>query len=124
MTTAHGRLAERVRAKLADQPTLQETRMFGGLAFMVDDKMVVATRPSGELLVRADPARNAELLARKEASQAEMGAGRSMGASWISVDAEAAGDDTELSYWLSVALEYNARIAKTPRKRPLSKRKN
>lgn len=124
MTTAHGRLAERVRALLAAEPSTEETRMFGGLAFMVDDKMVVATRPSGELLVRADPARNAELLARPGTSQAEMGAGRSMGPSWISVDAKAAGDDGELAFWLAVALDYNADIGKNPRKRLTSKRKS
>ncbi len=117
MTTAHGTLAARVRALLAKEPSTQEKRMFGGLAFMVNDKMVVATRPNGELLVRADPARNAELLARPGASQAEMGAGRSMGVSWISIDPRTAAVDAELSFWLNVALEYNGRAGRSPRRR-------
>ena len=37
-------LTDRVRALLTDEPTLREVRMFGGLSFMVRDRMVVAAR--------------------------------------------------------------------------------
>lgn len=83
--------------------------MFGSLAFMVNDRMVVAVGRAGDLLVRADPTRNRELVARPGATPAEMGAGRLMGPSWISVDGHAIATDEELSSWVGVALEHNHR---------------
>ena len=78
--------------------------MFGGLAFMVDDRMVVCARADGDLLVRVDPDRAEELLARP----ARTGAGRSMGRSWVSVGGEALATEQELGSWVGVALEHHA----------------
>lgn len=92
-------LVEAVRSRLAGR-AVREVSMFGARAFMVDGHMAVAARPD-DLLVRVDPARSAELLARPEASQAEMGAGRSMGPAWVAV----AADGSDLDFWIGVALE-------------------
>ena len=100
-------VVERVRAALSAHDPVREVRMFGGLSFMVNDKMVVSARGDGELLVRADPARADELLAVAGARTAEMGAGRDMGRSWISVSAEAIATDEALDFWLGVALEHD-----------------
>lgn len=107
--TPSSALADRVRDALAGHPSLREVRMFGGLAFMVDEKMVVCTRGDGDLLVRADPDRADELLALEGARPAEMGAGRSMGRSWISVGPLATGTHDGLAFWVDVALECNRR---------------
>lgn len=101
--------ATRVRAALAAQPT-REVSMFGGRAFMVHGKMVVAVRGDGDLLVRVDPGRHRELVARPGASPAEMGAGRTMGPSWLRVAEHTVADDEHLSYWVGLALEYNVRL--------------
>ena len=84
--------------------------MFGGLCFMVDEKMVVGVMKGGELLVRADPNRSDDLLAVDGARQAEMGVGRSMGRSWISVSAEGIATDDALGFWVTEALTYNTEI--------------
>ena len=68
-------LADRVRQALAGRAPVREVRMFGGLAFMVDERMVVCVRSDRDLLVRADPERADELLALPGARSAEMGAG-------------------------------------------------
>ena len=86
--------------------------MFGGLSFMVNEKMIVAVHGDGGLLVRVDPARNSELMARPGAEQAEMGAGRTMGPGWIRVDHDAIAADAQLSFWLDVAMDYNATAPK------------
>lgn len=98
---------ERVRAALAAKPSLREVKMFGGLSFMVEERMVVSVRGDGDLLVRADPARAGELLQRRGASPAEMGAGRVMGDSWISVAATALDAEEDLDFWIGVALEHH-----------------
>lgn len=84
--------------------------MFGGLSFMVNDRMVVAAGQHGNLLARVDPERSSALLARRGAKIAEMGAGRSMGPSWLEVDQEML-DDNSLVFWVDTALEYNAKAA-------------
>jgi TfoX/Sxy family transcriptional regulator of competence genes len=100
-------LADRVREALAARPSLREVKMFGGLSFMVNDRMVVNVGSAGDLLVRAAPERAAELLAVRGSRPAEMGAGRAMGDGWISVSEEAVADDEGLAFWLGAALEYN-----------------
>jgi hypothetical protein len=93
---------ERVRELLAGRD-VREKRMFGGVSFMVDDRMVVSVRGDGSLLVRLDPARCEEFLAMG-AVRAEMGVGRDMGPSWLSVPAS----DGRVEFWLGLALEHHA----------------
>ena len=104
-------LADRVRRALADRPSLREVRMFGGLAFMVDERMVVCVRSDRDLLVRAAPERADELLARPGARPAEMGAGRPMGRSWTSVSQDALTTDEDLRAWIDAALDFHRREA-------------
>jgi hypothetical protein len=101
-------LAQRIRRALADKPTLRERPMFGVLAFLVDDSMVVAARKDGGLLAHVDPARSDDFLARPGTKIAEMGAGRSMGPSWLAIEHEVL-DDAGLAFWIGAALDFNAR---------------
>lgn len=105
-------LADRVRATLATPLPVREVKMFGGLSFMVNERMVVSVMRDGDLLVRADPERAAELLATEGVQPAEMGAGRPMKGGWIAVGAEAIATQEDLDFWISVALEYNGMEAR------------
>ena len=107
MPPDHNPTAERIRALLADAPATREVAMFGGLSFMVNDKMIVNVRRSGDLLVRVDPRRSPELVANHGARPAEMGAGRSMGPGWLDVPAECTTSDDQLRFWLDVAMTFN-----------------
>lgn len=107
MPPDHNPTAERIRALLADAPATREVAMFGGLSFMVNDKMIVNVRRSGDLLVRVDPRRSPELVANHGARPAEMGAGRSMGPGWLDVPAECTTSDDQLRFWLDVATTFN-----------------
>ncbi|MFC0680793.1 TfoX/Sxy family protein [Lysobacter korlensis] len=98
----------RIRTLLPDLP-VREVPMFGAVAVMVDGAMVVAVHKDGSLLVRVDPAEDAELLQRPHASRAEMGAGRSMGIGWLHVDAEGLENDDALEDWVEVALRFRLR---------------
>lgn len=77
--------------------------MFGVLALMVDDAMAVAVHKDGSLLVRVDPAEDADFLGQPDVSRAEMGTGRSMGEGWIRVAARALRSDAALIGWLEAA---------------------
>jgi TfoX/Sxy family transcriptional regulator of competence genes len=94
---------ERVRVLLAGRDVV-ERRMFGGTSVMVEGRMVVSVRGDGGLLVKVDPDRAADLVAHEGAVRAEMGAGRDMGPSWLSVPAS----DDRVEFWLGLALEHHA----------------
>lgn len=103
-------MAERVREALSDRAPIREVTMFGGLAFMLEDRMVVCVSSGGgALLVRISPERDADYLTRDGAHRAEMGKGRSMGEGWVSVDKEALEEDDQLAFWLTAALDFHAR---------------
>lgn len=100
------------------EPSTREIRMFGGLSFMVNDKMIVNVRRAGDLLVRVDPRRSPELVAHHGAGPAEMGAGRDMGPGWLHVDAELVATDEKLRLWLDVAMEFNIQTTELPGSNP------
>ena len=103
----HNSTAERIRALLADAPATREVAMFGGLSSVVNNKMIVNVRRSGDLLVRVDPHRSPELVADHGARPAEMGAGRPMGPGWLDVPAECTTGDDQLRFWIDVAMTFN-----------------
>lgn len=97
-------LVERLRQLLATRDAVREVRMFGGLAFMIEDQMAVSAGATGDLLVRVDPLRYDELLERG-ATPATMGAERPMGRGWISLPGSRLKADTELAFWLEVGID-------------------
>src|SRR4051794_3941464 len=97
-------LAARIRARLGDEPSLTEQKMFGGLAFLVGGNMAVAASGQGGLLVHVDPAGGAELVATTAARPMEM-RGRAM-KGWLRVDSDDAAGDDELSAWVERGAAY------------------
>jgi TfoX/Sxy family transcriptional regulator of competence genes len=79
-------------------------RMFGGLCFMVHDKMCVGLT-NKLLMVRLDPAIEAEALKRKGCRPMDF-TGRPM-KGYVFVEAEGTETDVELAAWLTMALEFN-----------------
>ena len=96
-------LAERIRVVL-DGRSVREVPMFGGLSFMVDERLAVSAGREGTLLVRVDPDRYDELVERPGASEAIMGQ-RTMAPNWLVVDADALASDEALADWVTVGLE-------------------
>ncbi|MDQ0612507.1 hypothetical protein QF046_000148 [Microbacterium sp. W4I4] len=101
-------LADRVRALLTSEPSLEEKRMFGSRAFMINGRILVGARSGGTLLVRLTEEHGAAMQTRPGARIATMG-GRTMGPSWLDVDG-AVLDDDELMFWIDAAREDNAPV--------------
>lgn len=108
-------LARRVRDLLAAHPDVREVNMFGGLSFMVDERLAVSAGRDGDLLVRADPA-DYESLMERGATQARMRNGREMGRSWLRVAAARIDDDAELARWVEVGVSAAAAPAAGPQR--------
>jgi TfoX/Sxy family transcriptional regulator of competence genes len=97
-------LAARIRALVADEPSLTEKKMFGGLAFLVGGNMAVAASGQGGVLVRVDPEQSDTLVATTDAYVMEM-RGRPM-PGWLRVDAEQLRTDRELARWVDLGTTY------------------
>ncbi|NKE10672.1 MULTISPECIES: TfoX/Sxy family protein [Kocuria] len=111
-TTAQRALADRIRNLLDPEDTIREISMFGGLALMVNDEMLVSVGKDGSLLVRVEAQQHDRLLQEPGASQAEMGKGRTMGPGWITVAADQLSSDDSLSEWVTAAKRRSASISR------------
>lgn len=102
-------LVTRIREALAEEPAVREVQMFGGLSFMVNEKVSVGTMRNGDLLVRCDPAVADDLIEARGADQAHMGPGRPMSKGWIAIPPDRLASREDLGFWISVALDYNGK---------------
>ena len=107
-------LADRVREIIAATHNItEEKKMFGGLCFMVNDKMCVGVE-SERMMVRLDPDKYDEVM-EKEGCQPMDFTGKIM-KGYVFVDAEALKTKKQLDYWVQLALDYN-RYAKSSKKK-------
>lgn len=100
-------LADRIRGLLGDRAGA-ETKVFGGLAFMIGGNMAVAASSNGGIIVRVDPAEGPELAATTPAELMEM-RGKTM-AGWLRVGAADVADDEALAPWVERGASYAASL--------------
>jgi TfoX/Sxy family transcriptional regulator of competence genes len=98
------RLAERIRGLVAGEDGVEEKKMFGGLAFLLNGNMAIAASGQGGILVRVDPAESNELVETTPAEPMEM-RGRSM-AGWLRVASGDVEADEELSAWVDRGVSF------------------
>jgi TfoX/Sxy family transcriptional regulator of competence genes len=107
------KLADRIREMIAETgANIEEKKMFGGLCFMVNDKMCVGVEKE-RLMVRLDPA-NYEEVMEKEGCKPMDFTGKVM-KGYVFVDVDALNTKKKLSYWVGLALEYNKIVRRTLR---------
>lgn len=97
-------LAERIRELVAPLGGVEEKRMFGGLAFLINGNMSVAASGQGGLLVRVPPEDTDPLLRRAHVSLMAMG-GREM-RGWLRVDTEGVKTKRQLQAWVTRSADY------------------
>ena len=108
------KLADRVREIIAlTGKKIEEKRMFGGLCFMVDNKMCVGVE-SERLMVRLDPAIFDEAIEKDGCVPMDF-TGKVM-KGFVFVDTDVLKTKRQLDYWMKLALEYN-NIAKASKKK-------
>jgi TfoX/Sxy family transcriptional regulator of competence genes len=113
------KLANRVREIIsASHKNIEEKKMFGGLCFMVNDKMCIGVEAE-RLMVRLDPAMYDEVM-EKDGCQPMDFTGKVM-KGFVFVDINVLNTSKKLAYWVDMALEYN-KIAKPSKKKIASKR--
>ncbi|MDB5014671.1 MAG: methyltransferase, partial [Daejeonella sp.] len=85
---------------------MEEKRMFGGLAFMVDGKMCISAG-TDRMMCRIDPELHEEVI-KKEGCQTVMMKGRKY-KGYVYVSVVNIQNDAEFDYWLKLALDFNKR---------------
>ena len=98
------KLAERIRELLQDEAGVTETKMFGGLAFLVNGHMAIAASGQGGAMVRVDPATSDKLVATTNARLAVM-RGRPMDG-WLRVNTEDLRTKRQLAKWVTLGTTY------------------
>jgi TfoX/Sxy family transcriptional regulator of competence genes len=108
------KLADRVRDRIAEtHKNVEEKKMFGGLCFMVNDKMCVGVEQE-RLMLRIDPAKYDEVMEKEGCTPMDF-TGKVM-KGFVFVDKDAVRTKKQLDYWVDLALEYN-KIAKASKKK-------
>ena len=108
------KLADRIREIIAiTHKKVEEKKMFGGLCFLVNDKMCVGVEKD-RLMVRLNPDLFEEVI-EKEGCKPMDFTGKIM-KGYVFVDAEALGTKKKLEYWLKLALDFN-KTAKSSKKK-------
>lgn len=101
------RLAERVRAVLGGRDDLREQKMFGGVAFMVGDKMCVGVT-NDDLMVRLGAGEQEDALKRPHVRPMDF-TGRPM-KGFIFVGAEGVKTKRQVQTWVDRALAYRSTL--------------
>ncbi len=108
------KLASRTREIIvATHDSVEEKKMFGGLCFMVNDKMCIGVEQE-RLMLRIDPVIYEELLEKEGCTPMDF-TGRIM-KGYIFVDELVLSSKKQLNYWVNLALEFN-KIAKPSKKK-------
>lgn len=107
-------LADRVRELIAaTEKKVEEKRMFGGLCFMVNDKMCVGVEQE-RMMLRIGPDVYEEALEKEGCTPMDF-TGKVM-KGYVFVDQEALATKKQLAWWIKLALDYN-KIAKPAKKK-------
>ncbi|HEY9261190.1 TfoX/Sxy family protein [Chitinophaga sp.] len=109
------KLADRVREILAATTSnVEEKKMFGGLCFMVNDKMCVCVRPD-KMMVRIDPATSDAIVEAESGAEVMIHGGKEM-KGFIFVEEEVLNTQKQLQHWIKMALKFNANAKPSKKK--------
>jgi TfoX/Sxy family transcriptional regulator of competence genes len=109
------KLAARTREIISKTHKItEEKKMFGGLCFMVNHKIMCVGVEQDRMMVRLDPAIYDEVMEMEGCHPMDF-TGKPM-RGYVFVDADVLTTQKKLTYWIGLALDYNA-VAKASKKK-------
>ncbi|HMS66629.1 MAG TPA: TfoX/Sxy family protein [Saprospiraceae bacterium] len=108
-------IADKIRAALAGNQNLIEKKMFGGIAFMIDDKMCIGVN-NDDIMLRCEKEETAQLLKMKGAKVFDLSGGRPM-EGWLLVSPEGTQTQQDFDWWVNKAIEGNKNAVAAPKKK-------
>ncbi len=108
-------LADRIKQVLDDKKaSYEERKMFGGLCYLVDDKMCVGI-VKNKLMARVDPDDYESLLKQKGAAPMDFTKRPMKG--FIYVNEDGIDMDEDLEKWVQICLDYNPKAKSSKKKK-------
>jgi len=101
-------LAHRIRELIASERGVEEKRMFGGLAFLINGNMSVAVSGKGGLMVRVPPDETEKLLTRDHVQPMVMAGRETRG--WLRVSDDGVRTKRQLQPWVTRGVDYAKRL--------------
>jgi TfoX/Sxy family transcriptional regulator of competence genes len=97
-------LADRIRELIGPQRGVEEKRMFGGLAFLINGNMSVVVSSHGGLMVRVPRDETDKLLAREHVEPMVMAGRETRG--WLRVMDDGVKSKRQLQSWVGRGVDY------------------
>src|SRR6186713_1478754 len=107
-------LAQKIRERLSDLADIEEKEMFGGIVFMLHDKMCVGVLKD-HLLCRIDPALYDDALEQNGCHPMDA-SGKSM-RGWLLIEESGISRAADFEHWIRLALDFNERAKKSVRRK-------
>ena len=112
-------LCNRIREALQDVEQLEEKALFGGLCFMVNDKMCIGVK-GDEMMCRIEPAMLDEVMDKPGCRTLDM-SGKTM-KGFVLVDEFGRKSEKDFRYWVDLCLAYNPLARSSAKKRTATKK--
>lgn len=112
-------LNDRIREALQHLPNVEEKRMFGGVCYMVNDKMCIGVM-GDELMCRISPDAYETALEKTGCHEMEF-SGKPM-KGFVFVSEEGTRSNRELKEWIDLCLAYNPQAKAAKKKAPKAKK--
>lgn len=100
-------IADEIRKTLGHIQHVEEKKMFGSLAFLVNGKMCLTAGPN-RMMCRINPQLHDQEV-QKEGCSAVVKKGHEY-KGYVYINEERMKDKNDLRYWVTLALEFNARL--------------
>ncbi|MFG1935195.1 TfoX/Sxy family protein [Mycobacterium sp. NPDC048908] len=97
-------LADRIRELIATERGVDEKRMFGGLAFLINGNMSVCASGRGGLMVRVPPEETEKLLGREHVEPMVMAGRETRG--WVRASTDGVTTKRQLRSWVTRGVDY------------------
>ncbi len=112
-----GKLTGQVREALSHLPGVEEKKMFGKLAFMVNGKMCINVGDN-EIMIRIDPKLHEAAIEKQGCRPIEMKGRECKG--FVYIREEGMKSKKLFDYWVGLALDFNKNAKASKKSRPLS----
>ena len=109
------KLADRIRARMAVLPNIEEREMMGGLVFMYNDKMCVGIIYD-EMMCRIDPGLHDTVVEKRGCRTMDFTRRPMIG--YVLVDETGMKSEKDFEYWINLCLEYNSKAKSSKKQRP------
>jgi TfoX/Sxy family transcriptional regulator of competence genes len=107
-------LSNRIREALENVPNVEEKTMFGGICFMVNDKMCIGV-VHDDMMCRVGEEHHGEALERTGCREMDF-AGRPM-KGYVYVDIDGMKTAAKFQYWINLCLEHNPKAKSSKKKK-------